>query len=117
MNLKIFFTWWNKQTIGTLFKTLFFGKFVGIDELGNKYYKNKNDDRWVIYAGTIDASKISSDWFLWMHHTTNKIPDKNEKKYNWQKKHQENPTGTHKAYRPIKIKKNDNLKKYETWKN
>ena len=40
-----------------------------------------------------------------------------KKKYSWQKKHQENLTGTKKAYRPIKIKKNDKIKKYETWKN
>ena len=77
--MKIFFTWWNKQTFGTFLKTLFFGKFVGQDDLGNKYYKNKNDERWVIYSNQIDASKITSDWYLWMHHTIDKIPDKNEK--------------------------------------
>ena len=32
MNLKIFFTWWNRQTFGTFLKTLFFGKLVGKDE-------------------------------------------------------------------------------------
>ena len=41
MNLKIFFTWWNNKLFGTFLKTLFFGKFVGKDELGNKYYKDK----------------------------------------------------------------------------
>ena len=41
MIFKIFFTWWNKQTFGTFLKTLFFGKFVGSDEFGNKYYKSK----------------------------------------------------------------------------
>ena len=39
--MKIIFTWWNKQTFGTFLKTLFFGKYVGSDEYGNKYYKNK----------------------------------------------------------------------------
>ena len=86
MNIKIIFTWWNRQTFGTLLKTLFFGKFVGKDETGNKYYKNKQDERWVIYANTIEASKISSNWFLWMHHTTDKIPSQNDRKYFWQKK-------------------------------
>ena len=94
MSLKIFFTWWNKQTFGTFLKTLFFGKFVGKDEYGNKYYKSKQDQRWVIYANNIEASKITSDWFLWIHHTTDKIPDKNDKKYSWQKKHKENKTGS-----------------------
>ena len=70
----------------------------------------------VIYANNIEASKITSDWFLWIHHTTDKIPDKNDKKYSWQKKHKENKTGSAEAYKPVKIKKNDKIKKYESWK-
>ena len=116
MNLKIFFTWWNRQTFGTFLKTLFFGKFVGKDEFGNKYYKSKQNERWVIYSSNIEATKITSDWFMWMHHTIDKIPDNNEKKYNWQKNHSENKTGTKDSYKPTKIKKGDKLKKYETWK-
>ena len=42
VGLKQIFTWWNKNTIGTFLKTIFFGKFVGKDEFGNKYYKNKH---------------------------------------------------------------------------
>ena len=116
MSLKIFFTWWNRQTFGTFLKTLFFGKYVGKDEFGNKYYKDKSDKRWVIYHKNIEATKITSDWFLWMHHTIDKIPNDNEKKFDWQKKHLENKTGSPDAYKPIKIKKNSQLKKYETWK-
>jgi NADH:ubiquinone oxidoreductase subunit len=116
MNLKIFFIWWNKQTFGTFLKTLFFGKRVGEDKFGNKYYKNKQDERWVVYLNNIEATKITSEWFMWMHHTTDKIPDKNEKKHIWQKDHQENRTGLKDAYNPIKIKKNNKLKKYESWK-
>ena len=40
----------------------------------------------------------------------------NEKKFKWQKKHSPNLTGTKKMYNPIKIKKNNIKKKYETWK-
>ena len=116
MNLKIFFTWWNKQTLGTFLKTLFFGKFVGKDHFGNKYYKNKNDERWVIYSNNIEATKITSDWFLWMHHTIDKIPNDNEAKYIWQKDHLGNNTGTKDSFKPIKIKKQDEFKRYETWK-
>lgn len=116
MNFKIFFTWWNKQTIGTLLKTLFSGKYVGQDESGNKYYRNKQDQRWVIYSKEIEATKIPSDWFMWIHHTVDKIPDKNQKKYLWQKKHKDNKTGSSEAYKPIKIKKSISLRKYETWK-
>ena len=116
MNLKIIFTWWNNQTLGTFLKTLFFGQLVGQDESGNKYYKNNDNERWVIYYNDIEATKITSDWYLWMHHTIDKIPVKNEKKYIWQKDHTENRTGTLNSYKPIKIKKNKKLKKYDTWK-
>ena len=117
MFLKIFFTWWNKQTFGTFLKTLFFGKLVGKDELGNKYYKNKKDERWVIYSSEIEATKITSDWYLWIHHTIDKIPDdKLANKYKWQKKHMENKTGTSERNKPIKIRKDSIKKKYDTWK-
>jgi len=117
MSYKVIFTWWNKQTFGTFLKTLFTGIYVGKDESGNKYYKNKGNERWVIYSGNIEASKINSDWYLWMHHTTDKTPnDKDNKKYLWQKNHLENQTGTKNNYKPVKIKKNDSNKKYDTWK-
>ena len=52
-----------------------------------------------------------------MHHTTNNIPNKiDQKKYNWQKDHIENKTGTKDSHKPIKIKKNNIKKKYESWK-
>ncbi len=117
MSLKVIFTWWNRQTFGTFLKTLFTGIFVGKDELGNKYYKNKNNQRWVVYAHNVEATKITSDWYLWMHHTIDKIPEKkNNQKYSWQKKHVENKTGTTERYYPTKIKKNESKKKYKTWK-
>ena len=115
-NLKQIFTWWHKQSIGTFLKTLFFGKFVGKDENGNKFYKNKKDERWIVYAKNIEASKINTDWYLWMHHTVNEVPKLKTNKYLWQKKHSENLTGTENSYKPTKIKKNDVKKKYETWK-
>ena len=74
MSLKLIFTWWNRQTLGTFLKTLFTGKFVGKDKFGNKYYKNKNDERWVIYSKEVEATKITADWFHWIHHTNDKIP-------------------------------------------
>ena len=117
MIFKTIFTWWNKQTFGTFLKTIFFGRYVGKDELGNKYYQNKQNDRWVIYSSNIEATKITSDWFLWMHHTIDKIPDyKVNIKYSWQKNHLENQTGTKNKHKPTNIKRDDVKKKYETWK-
>ena len=116
MIFKIIFTWWNKQTFGTFLKTLFSGKYVGSDELGNKYYRNKKNERWVVYSNNIEATKISSEWYLWIHHTIDKTPDGKEIKYSWQKKHLENQTGTSNSFRPTKISKNNFKKKYESWK-
>ena len=114
---KQIFIWWNQQTIGTRLFTIFFGKYVGKDSFGNKYYQNKSGNRWVIYKDEIDASKIPNEWFSWMHFTKNKI-EKNHKleKYNWQKPHQPNMTGSDKAYYPNK-NKDVTKKKYKTWKN
>ena len=64
----------------------------------------------------IEATKITSDWYLWMHHTIDKIPDKKDPKHIWQKKHLENQTGTNNRFKPVRIKKNSIRKKYETWK-
>ena len=64
----------------------------------------------------IEATKITSDWYLWMHYTVDKIPDSRETKHSWQKNHLENQTGTSNSFKPVKIKKNAQKKKYETWK-
>ena len=56
--IKEIFTWWNKQTFGTRLNTILFGKLVGEDSSGNKYYESKSGKRWVIYNGEVEASKI-----------------------------------------------------------
>ena len=115
--IKEILTWWNRQTFGTRLQTIFSGKFVGEDEYGNKYYENKKrKKRWVIYNGEIEATKIPIEWYSWIHFTHNKIENNHElKKYNWQKPHQENLTGTDSAYYPNK-NKNAIQKKYKSWK-
>ena len=113
---KKFFTWWNQDTFGTRLKTIFLGKFVGSDELGNKYYESKNGQRWVVYSDTIDASKITIEWYSWIHFIPNKIENNhNLEKYDWQKPHRSNLTGTKEAYYPNK-NKDGNKKKYSSWK-
>ncbi len=83
---KEIFTWWNQQTLGTRIQTYFYGKYVGRDKQGNKYYKSKSGKRWVIYKGEVDASKIPNEWYSCMHHTNNKIQDLHElKRYKWRK--------------------------------
>ena len=113
---KQIFIWWNRQTFGTRIQTFFSGKFVGQDSFGNKYYKNKSGKRWIIYKNEIDASKIPNDWYSWMHFIKNKIENSHElKKYEWQKNHLPNQTGTERSYHPNK-KNNATNKKYKVWK-
>ena len=113
---KKIFTWWNQDTIGTRIQTIFFGKLAGEDHLGNKYYESKDGKRCVIYSKEIDASKIPVEWYSWIHFTPNKIENNHDlKKYEWQKPHQPNLTGTESAYYPNK-NKDGNKKKYSSWK-
>ena len=116
--IKQIFTWWNRETIGTKIYTFFFGKFVGKDDSGNRYYENKRKNkRWVLYNDEIDASKISNDWYSWIHFIKNKIELNTKfKKYSWQKPHTPNLTGTAQSYHPNK-KNNEIKKKYKSWKN
>ena len=116
---KLIFTWWNRQTFGTFIYTLFSGKLVGTDQFGNKYYSNSKGKRWVVYKGKIESSKIPPEWHLWIHFLSNNIPSEKLRKFEWQKKHEENLTGTDKAYKPEGSLSSDsrkNMKKYETWK-
>ena len=113
---KQLFVWWNQQTLGTRIQTLFFGKLVGRDSFGNKYYKNKNDKRWVIYKDEIDASKIPNEWYSWVHFINNKIKTNDTNKYHWQKPHLPNQTGTKNAHHPDKENSYEINKKYKSWK-
>ena len=114
--IKEILTWWNRQTFGTRLQTIFFGKFVGEDEFGNKYYENKKrKKRWIIYKDEVEATKIPIEWYSWMHFINNKIENSHDlKKYSWQKPHQHNQTGTANSYHP---KKNNHEfdKKYKSW--
>ena len=113
---KEIFTWWNRQTLGTRINTMLFGKAVGVDDFGNKYYESKSGKRWVIYKEEVEATKIPSEWYSWMHRTSNKIENLHKlKKYKWQKEHLPNQTGLESSYNPRK-NKNAVKKKYSTWK-
>ena len=117
--LKQIFTWWHRQTVGTFIYTLFTGKFVGSDQFGNKYYSNSKGKRWVIYKNDVESSKIPPKWHLWIHHMTLNKPSEKENNFSWQKKYEENLTGTERAYKPEGSLTNNlkkNMKKYEIWK-
>jgi NADH:ubiquinone oxidoreductase subunit len=118
------FTWWNGQTVGTWLYTKRFGVAIGSDVNGNIYYQNQaKTRRWVIYAGTSEASKIPPDWHAWIHKMVDTPPS--EQPFltkSWEKPHQENLTGTVNAYVPPASLTSENIAKrrkasgdYEAW--
>ena len=94
-----------RMDIGTRIHTFLFGRLVGTDAAGNRYYEDKkprageHTRRWVIYAGPIDASEVPPEWHPWLHYTTDQpLPDDGRRP--WQKPHLANATGTATSYRP-----------------
>ena len=99
---------------------------VGTDRFGNRYYeerrarRGKPPRRYVRYNGIAEASKVPADWHGWLHHTWDELPtDSPLIKKGWEKKHQENLTGTLEAYAPAGSIRRSTPKlrsDYEPWK-
>jgi len=100
--IKMIFSWWNSATFGTLLTTWTQGAAVGEDAFGNRYYQNKDGSRrWVLYNGTVEASRVPAEWHGWLHHTFAEPPTKAPLRTQvWETPHQPNLTGTEYALRP-----------------
>jgi NADH:ubiquinone oxidoreductase subunit len=96
------FAWWRSATLSTLLSTALFGQPVGADQFGNRYYQSKDGKRrWVIYNGTVEASRVPPDWHGWLHHTFKEPPT--EAPFidrPWEQTYQPNMSGTDYAKRP-----------------
>ena len=95
------------MTIGTRLFTMLNGELVGKDSQGNAYYRSKRtlkgarERRWVVYDGKVEASRVPPAWHSWLHHTTDSVPEDDiARRWDWQKDHSPNLTGTSDAYRP-----------------
>ena len=95
------------MTIGTRLYTFLKGRQVGNDSVGNKYFverspaEGRKTKRWVLYTGAAEASEVPAAWHGWLHGRTDEMPTvETEKKYEWQKDHLPNQTGSANAYRP-----------------
>jgi NADH:ubiquinone oxidoreductase subunit len=99
---KKIFTWWDGATIGTALELWRIGRKVGTDSLGNVYYQGKkNGRRFVSYNGPNDASRIPPDWFSWLHHQIDGLPDESlPPAPKFLMEPTGNLTGTPRAYRP-----------------
>jgi NADH:ubiquinone oxidoreductase subunit len=103
MNLfRMIFSWWNSATWGTLLTTWLTGKAVGTDAFGNRYYQDKDAKRrWVVYNGTVEASRVPAEWHGWLHHTFAEPPTEAPLPVkSWELPHLPNMTGTEGALRP-----------------
>lgn len=100
--LKLLFVWWRGATLGTLFSTWWTGRSVGEDVFGNRYFQNSvGTRRWVIYNGTVEASRVPAEWHGWLHHTFRNPPTVAVPRIKaWEKEHLPNMSGTDAAYHP-----------------
>jgi NADH:ubiquinone oxidoreductase subunit len=106
------FTWWDGATIGTALWSSLNGEHVGTDFAGNKYYRAKkrvpagqpfagSERRWVIYAGSNDASNVPAEWHGWLHGSLEGVPESHLPPARiWETDYSPNATGTEAAYRP-----------------
>lgn len=100
--IRFLFVWWRGATVGTRIMTWLSGRFVGEDKFGNRYYQNASGARrWVIYNGTVEASRVPPDWHGWLHHTFREPPTVAAPRTRpWIKDHIPNMTGTLSPRRP-----------------
>jgi len=95
------------MNFGTWLFTLIFGRLVGTDPFGNRYFEERRARpgrrwrRWVAYAGAgaPEASMVPAEWHAWLHYTT-EAPLVDMPRWPWQKPHLPNLTGTPESYRP-----------------
>ena len=94
-----------RMNFGTWLFTLVFGRLVGRDGFGNRYYEERRGRtglrrrRWVVYARAVEASNVPPEWHAWLHYTT-EAPLTGMPRRPWQKPHLPNLTGTPDSYRP-----------------
>ncbi|AAV94310.1 NADH:ubiquinone oxidoreductase subunit NDUFA12 [Ruegeria pomeroyi] len=113
-------TWWNGATLNTRIYTARKGTRVGEDAQGNIFYRNGDDSqRWVIFNGEAEASRIDPEWHGWLHRTWDEPPSERPLPHKaWEKPHQENLTGTPLAYVPagsLRRTKPVERRDYEAW--
>ena len=79
----------------------FIPDLISEDQYGNKYYrKKKSDERYVIFNGKEESSKILPMSYAWLQKIIIKPVVKRNKIYECQKKHFPDSTGTEFAVKP-----------------
>lgn len=119
---KNMFTWWEGASLGTALFSWRNGRRVGSDSLGNVYFQARKDGRrWVIYNGSNDSSRVPPEWFSWLHHQIEGLPDDAlPPAPKFLKAATPNLTGTPLAYRPSGAMERGGVRQaasgdYEAW--
>jgi len=93
----------------TLLRTWLRGEFVGEDEHGNRYYRERGrgvvpwrrERRWVVFHGHADPTQVPPGWVGWLHKRFELPPSKVELPApRWEQDRLPNLTGTDRAYLP-----------------
>ncbi|KAL3161400.1 hypothetical protein ABBQ32_010290 [Trebouxia sp. C0010 RCD-2024] len=105
---------WRAALDGTVAETTLIhgptGTFVGEDELGNRYYENKDNQagrhRWVVYKDLSwptgqEATSVAPDWHGWLHSLYDVPPSQKDfKRPIYSLKHTPNKSGQTERYLP-----------------
>ena len=93
--------------IQTMLLTWIYGKRIGTDAQGNRYYSSKRlarygrERRWVVFKGKPEATRVPPEWYAWLHHTSEQpLTESAAAKRPWQSERMPNLSGTSQAYRP-----------------
>tara|TARA_S200000501_G_C20703788_1_gene690789 strand:+ start:411 stop:764 length:354 start_codon:yes stop_codon:yes gene_type:complete len=112
------------NNLGTVIYTIFFGKKVGEDAIGNSYFISKKNPlkKWILYKKKVDPTNIPINGQIWLTNDTAYLKDivSEKKNYNWQNEREVNMTGTKMSYHPAKKLNNLDLpskqKNHKFWK-
>ena len=115
--------------VGTLLQTFLFGREVGRDASGNRYFCEKRglranvggvvrQKRWVLYAGEPEPTKVPPEWHAWLHYDAD-APLPESARRSWQLPPTTNKTGTPEAWVPPSVAGQGRPQArgdYEAWK-
>jgi NADH:ubiquinone oxidoreductase subunit len=93
----------------TVLRTWLRGELVGIDDYGNRYYRERGrspsawrkERRWVLFSRDADPTRVPTGWVGWLHGRIAKAPSEHPLPApHWAKERLPNLTGTPAAYLP-----------------
>ena len=91
----------------TMLRTWLRGEPVGVDEYGNRYYRERGapswrkERRWVVFRRDADPTRVPTGWVGWLHKRIEQAPSEHPlPSPRWEKARLPNLTGTPGAYLP-----------------